>query len=394
MTFAELLEFYRNHLVYDVMPFWTENCIDWGRGGINNCVADDGRLLSTDKYLWSQGRALWVFSALYNDFDGDPEWLKIADCMAGLVLNHGREPDGSWDYVIHRDGSVADPPKSAYVDGFMIHGLAEYARATGNRQALELAVDTYRRTSALLRDHSSFPTAPHPTPEGLQAHGPSMLFAHVFHELGLLTGEREIIDRALELAEIVMTQHLKAERELLYELVRPGGETVDSDAGNTFIPGHAIECMWFMERIYRYHDRQERIDLAMDAIRWHLEKGWDEEHGGIFLACHAKGGRPAWHQPDAKVWWPHTEALYALLRAHEVTAEPWCMEWYQRVHEYAFAKFPNREHGDWYHYLDRRGNVIPNVLKDLAVKDPFHLPRALLYSIKTLERLALAEGER
>ena len=41
------------------------------------------------------------------------------------------------------------------------------------------------------------------------------------------------------------------------------------------------------------------------------------------------------HQPDAKLWWPHTEALYALLRAHGVLGGggggEWPMEWYWRV---------------------------------------------------------------
>jgi len=197
-----------------------------------------------------------------------------------------------------------------------------------------------------------------------------------FHELGVLIDDQQLLDRALELAEIVMTQHLKPDRKLLYELVQPGGELADSDAGKTFIPGHVIESMWFVERIYRYHAREDRINLALEAMRWHLEKGWDEEYGGLFLARHAEGGTPVWHQPDAKVWWPHTEALYGLLRAYEVSRRPWCMDWYWRVHDYAFEKFPNREGLEWHHNLDRRGNVIPPILKSLPVKDPFHLPRA------------------
>jgi len=388
MDFDELLSFYEDHLRDQVMPFWTTHCIDWEHGGINNCVADDGTVQSTDKFMWSQGRALWTFSALYNHFDQDPEWLKIADNIADFVMSHGRDADGAWAFCLRQDGSVAEPPKSIYVDAFIMYGLTEYARATGNQQAIDVAEQTYQRTSPLLEDHTTLPTEPHPIPEKLQSHGPSMIFALMYHELGVLTGNQEITDRGLELAEIVMAQHLKPEHKLLYELVLPGGGLADSDAGRTFIPGHAIESMWFMERIYRHHQRQDRIDLAIEAIRWHLEKGWDDEYGGIFLACHTEGGTPAWHQPDAKCWWPHTEALYALLRAYEVSRQSWCMDWYRRVHDYVFDRFPNREHGDWHQNLDRNGNPIPVVLKGLAVKDPFHLPRALIYSIVTLRRLA------
>ena len=71
INFDQILEFYKHHLHQKILPFWLNHCIDHRNGGINNCVRDDGKLLSTDKYLWSQGRALWVFSHLYNAHDND-----------------------------------------------------------------------------------------------------------------------------------------------------------------------------------------------------------------------------------------------------------------------------------------------------------------------------------
>ena len=388
-SFPDLLKFYRDHLATDVMPFWIP-CIDWEHGGINNCVADDGAVLSTDKFIWSQGRALWTFSALYNH-DGNPEWLRIADSLATYLLRVQPPKGELWPFCLHQDGSVAEPAMSIYVDGFTIYGLTEYVRATGNQEALELAVQIYEQTSPLLNDHSKLQTQPHPIPDGLQAHGPNMSYALFYHELGLTAKDERIIGRAHELAEIVMTQHVKPADQLLYEMVRSGGELIDSDAGNTFLPGHAIESMWFMFHIYGHHRDQARIDLALEVMRWHLEKGWDEKYGGLYLACHVKGGAAVWHQPEAKVWWASTEALYGLLKAFQISGQDWCMDWYWRIHEYTFRKFPNRAHGEWHHYLDRQGNVQPNILEKLAVKDPFHLPRALIFSIKVLEDLCGVE---
>ncbi len=145
--FAQLQAFYEDHLRNQVMPFWTENCIDWDNGGINNMVNDEGTILSTDKFMWSQGRALWTFSALYNHLDRDSRWLEIADNIADFVMNHGRDTDGAWAFRLHADGSVAEPPKSVYVDAFIIYGLTEYARATGNRRAIEIARETCSRVS-------------------------------------------------------------------------------------------------------------------------------------------------------------------------------------------------------------------------------------------------------
>jgi N-acylglucosamine 2-epimerase len=386
MTWNELYDFYRGHLFNDVMPFWLK-LVDREHGGLHNCVTNEGEIVSTDKYIWSQGRALWVFSALYNELGRDPKWLEIADGIAAFLKAHGRDEHGAWNFILTTDGKVVESPKSIYADAFAVYGLTQYAKARGDDEALNIALEGYRRTSPLLNDHSTLPAAPHDIPAGYQSHGPSMIFALVYHDLGVLTGNEEILARSLELAEIVMTQHLKPEDKLLYEFVQPGGGLVDSDVGRTFLAGHVIECMWFMHRIYTYHNRPDRVVLAMDAIRWHIERGWDDEYGGIFLAQRTDDGKAVWHQPDAKVWWPITEALYALLLAYQETREDWAKDWYWKVHEYAFSKYPNREHGDWIQNLDRKGNPIPVVIKGLQVKDPFHLPRALLYSIGVLKNL-------
>ena len=83
-----------------------------------------------------------------------------------------------------------------------------------------------------------------------------------------------------------MNQHLKEEDQILYEFVRPGGDLDNSDAGKTYVPGHVIESMWFMERIYHFHSLPETVRTAVRVTRWHLEMGWDFEYGGLFLARH------------------------------------------------------------------------------------------------------------
>jgi N-acylglucosamine 2-epimerase len=52
---AELLDIYRRHLVDDVLAFWLASSPDDERGGVFTCWSNDGaRLLSHDKYTWSQ----------------------------------------------------------------------------------------------------------------------------------------------------------------------------------------------------------------------------------------------------------------------------------------------------------------------------------------------------
>lgn len=388
MTFPELLAFYEGHLFEKIMPFWLKYGLDWKNGGVNNIMKDDGAIVSTDKIIWSQGRALWTFSALYRHLDPDPKWLKAAHTIARLLMAYGRDEEGRWVFRIHEDGRIADRTTSIYVDAFVAYGMMEYARITGSREALNIALEIYERILPVLYDHKKIPTAPLPIPEGYQAHGPFMIYALIFYELGDLTQRQDIMEEALRVADTIMLEHVKADSKCLLEYVRPGGKTEETDVGRTFIPGHAIESMWFLLRIYRYFQQEDKILLALNVIRWNLEKGWDEEYGGIYLARHTQSGSPAWFKPDSKVWWPATESLYALLMAYEISGESWCLEWYWKVHNYSFDKYPDIEHDEWLQNLDRYGNRMEPVVSSLPVKDPFHLPRALIYSILTLKRLS------
>ena len=61
------LSFFQRELTDRLLFFWMDRCLDKDNGGYLNCFSNDGsRLVSTDKYTWSQGRFLWVFSRLAN----------------------------------------------------------------------------------------------------------------------------------------------------------------------------------------------------------------------------------------------------------------------------------------------------------------------------------------
>ena len=94
---------------------------------------------------------------------------------------------------------------------------------------------------------------------------------------------------------------------------------------------------------------------------------------------------------DMKLWWPHTETMYALLLAHHLTGEKKWEDWYDKVHEYSFNHFPDKENGEWFGYLHRDGSLASTV-KGNGWKGPFHLPRTLLYGLKLLEEMKEASN--
>lgn len=389
-TFAELGATYRRLLLEDVLPFW-EPHIDREYGGILNCLNDDGSLATDDKYIWSQARALYVYAKLYNTIERRPEWLETARGIYRFLVDHGRDDEGAWVWRTDRRGRVLQGPQSIYVDGFALYALAEYYRATGDEGARSVGLETYHRAVGQLAVPGSYSVAPYAIPPGLKCHGVSMIFSLVFWEFGRAVGDRAIVDDGYCQTLEVLNHYLRPERRALLEFVGLDNRPQDSPAGRTVIPGHAIESLWFQVHVLEERGELDRIPLAAEAIRWHLERGWDPEYGGLLLAVDVEGIEPPyWPHATVKTWWQHTEALYATLLAYEHTGEGWCLDWHRRVHDWAFAHYPDPEHGEWRQRLDRAGRPIEEVVA-LPVKDPFHLPRALIYLIGVLERLATRE---
>jgi N-acylglucosamine 2-epimerase len=142
--FVDLLAIYRAELLERVVPFWLTYAIDRQNGGILTCISDEGRVLSPDKYMWSQLRAIWTFSALYNKIEPRPEWLDAARHIFNFVKKHGRDEQGQWVFCVNKEGQILQGATSIYADGFAIYGLTEFARASGDPEAIDHGPTQFR----------------------------------------------------------------------------------------------------------------------------------------------------------------------------------------------------------------------------------------------------------
>ena len=130
-NFQYLRDFLHSHLMDSIIPFWTKHAIDES-GGINTCIGDDGTIINRDKWLWSQWRAVWVFSKLYNQFDHNEEWLEIARRIYQFTSRYGWDDEvGGWRLRLSHDGKVLDGCKSIYVDGVLVVSIELTASEDG-----------------------------------------------------------------------------------------------------------------------------------------------------------------------------------------------------------------------------------------------------------------------
>ena len=126
----ECLDLYKDTLLNNIIPFWIDRSIDRENGGISNVMDDEGTILSTEKFIWSQGRVLWTFAAVYNRVEPREEHLEAAEHVYRFLSENGRDESGYWNYRLDENGGVLEKDISIYVDGFVLNGMTEYYRAS------------------------------------------------------------------------------------------------------------------------------------------------------------------------------------------------------------------------------------------------------------------------
>lgn len=385
---AELMHrWLHEHLFGQVLDFWIGRAID-PAGGITSCITDEGKILSRDKWLWSQWRAVWVFSRLYNRIDQQQRWLSLAGSIAEFCIRHGWDEESqAWRLAVRHDGAPLRGAESIYTDAFAVSGLAEYYRATGSEAVRQLACRSADLAIARLgTPRDRIPHFPYPIPSGASPHGLPMIWSHALSELASVVDSEAYRCAAEKLSDEIFRDFYRAKRGLIVEFVGLDGKEYPAPQGTAVVPGHVIEGMWFELHRLRDHDRnRSRQELALRLILQHLEAGWDTQWGGLLLAIDAEG-RPevGWNFPEAKLWWPHTEALYATLLGWRMTGDSRFLEWYRRLWDICLEHYVNYEHGEWHQRFDRKFETKLGTVA-LPVKDPFHLCRSLILQLELLQ---------
>ncbi|MBN1878143.1 MAG: AGE family epimerase/isomerase [Anaerolineae bacterium] len=408
--FRTYAEQYRAVLLDDVIPFWERHSIDRECGGYFTCLARDGSIFDTDKFVWLQARQAWTFAMLYNRVETRPEWLEIARHGVNFLRTHGmdvgqtgKSVTGNWYFSLDRAGTPLVQPYNIFSDCFAAMALGQYALASNDATATDLALRTYHN---ILRRQGN-PKGQYekrvPGARPLKGFALPMILCNLTLELEKLLRSDEVERTIATCVHEVMDVFLDVERGIIFENVAPDGRHVDSFEGRLINPGHGLEAMWFiMDIAQRWREREKReegkekgegkshhlIERVVDTILNILDFGWDHEYGGIFYFMDVKGHPPQQLEWDQKLWWIHLEALVALAMAYRLTGRAEVWAWYEKVHDYAWTHFPDPEYGEWYGYLNRRGEVLLS-LKGGKWKGCFHVPRALYRCWQEFERMAL-----
>ena len=382
MNFQPLINRYETTLTEDVIPFWQNHCIDREYGGYFTSLDRDGSVYDTTKYMWMQWRIVYMFAEFYLSPYRKDEFLEIAVKGFDFLYKHGRSPAGDYYFALNRQGEAVTAPYNVFSECFAAMGCAMLSRATGESKYAEAARSAMDHYS--LRIKSGNPAGQWnkslPGKTEYLSLGHYMMLANLGLIMDDCLGEKHYtaeLDLALDM---VLNKFYQPEFNMVFENILPDGTPdLNSCQGRMLNPGHVLEAMWFLLNALERNPKpgwEKTAAQINQIISDTLEFGWDKEYGGIYYFMDVLGKPHLELQHDMKLWWPHNEALIATLFAYRISGDEKFLQWFKRLDEYSWSHFPDHEYGEWYAYLNRRGEPT-HLLKGGKWKTFFHLPRCL-----------------
>ena len=393
MNYKKLADQYRDNLLNDVIPFWLKNSKDEEYGGFFTCLDRKGKVFDTDKFVWLQFRQVWCFSMLYNNVEQKKEWLDFAVQGAEFMIKNGSDAEGNHYFSLTREGKPIIQPYNIFSDCFAAMAFAQLYKASGEQKYGDLAVKTFNNILKKQDNPKGKWSKSYPGTRELQGFSLPMILCNLVLELEHLL-DKSLIETTIDHGlKQVMEVFYQEDLGIILENVKPDGSFSDTFEGRLVNPGHGLESMWFVMDIAERRNDTALIRKAVDITLNILEYGWDKEFGGILYFMDVKGHPPQQLEWDQKLWWVHIETLISLLKGYLHTGDERCWDWFEKVHQYTWEHFADPENGEWFGYLNRRGEVLLD-LKGGKWKGCFHIPRGLYQCWKTLQRIAEKEQEK
>ena len=387
IDFKQLAQQYKSELLDRVMPFWMEKSIDKEFGGYFTCLERDGEVFDTDKFIWLQGREVWMLSTLYNKVEKRQEWLDAAIQGAEFLKKYGHDGNLNWYFALDREGNPLVEPYNIFSYTFAVIAFGQLSIATGNQEYADIAKKTFDIVLSKVDNPKGRWSKAAPGARSLKSFALPMILCNVALEIESLL-DKDFLDKTIETCvHEVMDVFYRPELGLIVEHLGTNNEMVDCMDGRLLNPGHAIEAMWFIMDLGKRLGDQVLIEKAVKIALAEVEYGWDEKYGGIFYFMDRLGRPLQQLEWDQKLWWVHIETLITMIKGYELTGSQECLAWFERIHDYVWSHFMDPEHSEWFGYLNRQGEVLLT-LKGGKWKGCFHVPRGLMQVYQSLERIA------
>ena len=407
----------RDVLENNILNFWLDKMVDEENGGFYGQMTGEGEIVKTaDKGGILNARILWSFSAAYRVLHKQ-EYLEAATRAKDYIIDHfiDKEYGGTY-WSLDYKGQPKDTKKQFYAIGFTIYGLSEYARATGDREALDYAMELYEciEEHSLDREYNGYIEAC--TREWgeiadmrlseLDANYPKSQNTHL-----------HIIEPYTNLFRCI--KELKAAESCDYVpaigSVLPIGVTVPNDfvvrlesslrnlitiftdkilnpethhldlffdmdwtreAGRLESYGHDIECSWLMHEaalVLGDETVLRKVEAVVQMVAKASEKGLNEDGSMVHEANLDTG-----YVDTDRHWWVQAENVVGWINIWQYFGDESALQKALRGWQYIKDNLIDREGGEWWWSRDPERNINRKDDKAGFWKCPYHNSRMCL----------------
>ena len=373
----------------NILPFWLDKMTDRENRGFYGRIDGHGLLHpEADKGAILNARILWTFSAAYRVLQR-PEYLAAATRAKDYILEHFYDKEfGGTYWSLDCLGRPKDTKKQFYAIGFMIYGLSEYARATGDKEAIDYAVrlfDCIEEHSLDRKDNGYIEActrewgeiadmrlsdfdANFPKSQNTHLHiiEPYTNLFRIWKDARLEKALRNLIDIFTDRILNPVTHHL----DLFFENDWTRG------ASHLESYGHDIECSWLMhEAALVLGDKEvlKKVEPIVRLVAKASEKGLNAD-GAMVHEANVDTG----HVDDDLHWWVQAEAVVGFYNVYQHFADASALDKSLRCWQYIKDNLIDTENGEW--YWSRHADGTLNLDDDKAGfwKCPYHNGRMCL----------------
>lgn len=372
----------------NILPFWMNKMTDRERGGFYGRISGEDVLMPDEpKGAILNARILWTFSAAYRLLK-KPEYLATATRAKRYLLDFFYDKQfGGIYWSVDCEGNPLDTKKQIYALGFAIYGLSEYARATGDEEALEYAIRLFE-----VIEKYSFDAEKNGYVEALtrdwQPIADMRLSDKDENEKKTMNTHLHILEPYTNLYRVWKDGRLKTQLKNLIELFVTKILDTQTYHLNLFFEddwtnkyhlisyGHDIEASWLIHEaalVLGDETVLKQIEPVIVRIARAADEGLNADGSMTYERFSDKG------ETDRELhWWVQAENVVGHLNLYQHFGDEEALSTALRCWQFIKEKLIDRENGEWYWSRFADGSINRNDDKAGFWKCPYHNGRMCL----------------
>ena len=401
----------------NILNFWLDKMVDEENGGFYGQMTGEGEIVKmADKGGILNARILWSFSAAYRVLHKQ-EYLEAATRAKDYIIDHfiDKEYGGTY-WSLDYKGQPKDTKKQFYAIGFTIYGLSEYARATGDREALDYAMELYEciEEHSLDREYNGYIEActrewgeiadmrlseldaNYPKSQNTHLHiiEPYTNLFRCIKELkaaescDYVPAIGSVLPIGVTVPDDFVVRLESSLRNLITiftdKILNPETHHLDlffdmdwtREAGRLESYGHDIECSWLMHEaalVLGDETVLRKVEAVVQMVAKASEKGLNEDGSMVHEANLDTG-----YVDTDRHWWVQAENVVGWINIWQYFGDESALQKALRGWQYIKDNLIDREGGEWWWSRDPERNINRKDDKAGFWKCPYHNSRMCL----------------